>query len=173
MEIVPDTFIFIYYQKANDFTDSTLKDLIDSREIGSSFVQETLDTFGVPFESVFSEMTMNEIGELAVYAKRLKTAAKSLKPTAELSIINIPKDALPSYALERKLVSVQRKEERISGSDMGDSHIVPLIFYADFIEVDKRTKEFLNQIIRREPEISSLAGKFFSSSNYSQIPELL
>lgn len=116
---------------------------------------------------------MNEIGELAVYAQRLKSATECIVPPVELTIIDIPQDTLPSYVLERKLVSIQRKSERISGSDMGDSYIAPLIFYADGVEVDKRTNEYLKQVLRKEPEIASMVGKFFSSSDYSQIPDLL
>lgn len=65
---------------------------------------------------------------------------------------------------------VQRKAERVSGSDLGDGHIAMLTFYADAVEVDKRTREFLSQVRRADPTLGSLMCTFFSSSDYAEIP---
>jgi len=164
---------FDYSHKASiNLATSTLKDIEALDEMGGNFIQRWLEFLEVPEEVVFPEMTIEEIGELAVYAKRLKMISKSIRPPIELTMRDVPKDTLPSYVLERKLALIQKKAERVSGSDLGDRHIAPLVFYTDGIEVDKRTCEFLNQVRRNEPKLSSLMGRFFTSSDYSQIPEL-
>jgi hypothetical protein len=157
---------------AIDFANSTFQDVKAIDEMGGNPIRRLLESVDVPLELVPPEMTCEEFGELAVYAERLKMISKSLRPPIELTMRDVPLDTLPSYVLERKLASIQSKAERVSGSDLGDRHIAPLIFYTDGIEVDKRTYEFLNQVRRNEPKLASLMGRFFSSSDYSQIPEL-
>jgi hypothetical protein len=118
-------------------------------------------------------MTIGEFCELGVYAVRLKTFSGSLHPPRELTVSDVPSRSLPSYVLETRLASIQRKAERVSGSDLGDNCIAPLVLYTDAIEVDKRTCEFLKQMLRSEPELVPLVGRFFRTSDYSRISEFL
>jgi len=157
---------------AIEFANSTLQDVKIIDDKSGNLTQRLLECVDVPEEFISPKMTLGELAELGVYAKRLKMFSRSLCPSAELTMRDFPQGTLPSYVLERKLVSIQRKADRVSGSDLGDSHIAPLIFYADGIEVDKRTYEFLNQVRRKEPKLASLMGLFFPPSDYSQIPEL-
>ncbi len=156
---------------ATDFANGALQTVEAIEEMGGNLVKTLLVGAGVPLELVSPEMTMGEFGELAVYAERLKMISEDLRPSTELMIDDVPPTTLPSYVLERRLVSAQRKAERVSGSDLGDSYIVPLVFYTDAVEVDTRTFEFLNQIRRSEPKLASLMGRVFPSSDYSRIPE--
>jgi len=160
------------HKAAIDFANSTLQDVKTIDDMVGELTQRLLEFVDVPEEFVSPKMTIGELGDLAVYAKRLKMISKSLRPPIELTMRDVPQDILPSYVLERKLASIQKKADRVSGSDLGDSHIAPLIFYADGIEVDKRTYEFLNQVRHKEPKLASLMGLFFPASDYSQIPEL-
>jgi len=154
---------------AVDHANKTLQSIRGIDRLGGDIIEELLRISGVPNELVHAEMTLGDLGELGVYIKRLKMLAKSLNPSVELTMKDVPPNTMPSYVLERKLASIQRKAERVSGSDMGDRHIAPLILYADAIEVDKRTCEYLKQVRRSEPELASLMGQFFTSSDYSQI----
>ena len=157
---------------AIDFANRVFQDIQIIDDAGGNPIQTLLRCRDVVDELVSPEMTVGECCELAVYAKHLKIFSEYLRPAIKLTMKEIPPDTLPSYVLQRKLYSIQRKAERISGSDIGDRYVAPLIFYADAVEVDKRTCEFLNQIRRSEPKLASLMGRFFSSSDYSQIPEL-
>jgi hypothetical protein len=157
---------------AIDFTNRRFQDIQAIDEMGGNPIQTLLWCQDVPKELISPEMTVKEYNELAIYAKRLKMLSGNLRPAVELTMKDVPQDMLPSYVLERKLSSIQRKAERVSGSDLGDRYISPLIFYADGVEVDKRTYEYLKQIRRNEPELASLMGQFFLSSDYSQIPKL-
>ncbi|MGH7135500.1 MAG: hypothetical protein ACREHD_07150 [Pirellulales bacterium] len=116
-------------------------------------------------------MTIGEIGELAVYAEQLKIFGRNLKPSCTVSMRDVPPDTLPSYGLERALAGIQRKAERVSGSDIGDRQLAPLAFYAHFVEVDKRTFEYARQIRRANANLNELLGRFVPSSDYTEIAE--
>jgi hypothetical protein len=133
--------------------------------------RELLKSLGVPPEFVSPEMTISEIGALGVYAKKLSILASNLYPSIDLTMKEVPPDTLPSIVLDRELTEIQRKALRVSGSDLGDSSIVPLVLYSDGVEVDKRTYEFLSQIKYDGLSHDTIMRKFFRSSDYSQIPE--
>jgi hypothetical protein len=167
-----DNRLFYSREIAVDFANSTLQDVKAMDQMGGDLVQRILEWAGVPEQCVSPKMTIAEVGELGVYAKRLKSISGSLRPSIELTMRDVPRETLPSYVLERKLFSIQNKAKRVRGSDLGDRHIAPLVLYADGVEVDKRTREFLNQVRQQEPQLGSLMGLFFTSSDYSRIPEL-
>jgi len=168
-----DKRLDISQEVAIDFANSTLERVRAIEEMGENVVQLLLGSFDVPAEFVSPEMTIGEVGELGVYAKQLKVIAKGLRPPIELAMRDVPPETLPSCVLERELSKIQRTAKRVSGSDLGDAHIAPLILYADGVEVDRRTSEYLTQVRRNEPSLASLMGRFFSCSHYSEIPNLL
>lgn len=157
---------------AIDFAARTLRDISVIDGMSGNIVQRLAECAGVPYEFVRPEMTIGQLGELGVYASHLRMGSMSLHPPRKLTIRDVPPNTLPSYVLERRLLSIQRKADRVSGSDMGDSCIAPLVLYADAIEVDKRTHEFLRQVRREEPELARLMKQVFATSDYSQIPRL-
>jgi hypothetical protein len=134
--------------------------------------QRILEEFEVPPERVSPEMTIAELGELAVYAEKLKIFGKRLRPPRKLTMANIPPDALPSYVFSRRLEGMQQTADRVSGSDLGDQHIAALLLYADFVEVDKRTQEYLRRVQRLDPELATLMGRFGRASRYEQLLDL-
>jgi len=142
-------------------------------EMGGSITQRLLEFYNVPDEFVSPEMTLGELGALGVYASQLRILAAGLRPPVPLTMKEIPPDTLPSYVLERELASIQRKAERVSGSDLGDGHIAPLVLYADGVQVDKRTYEALNQMRRKRPELAALMGRFFRSPDYNDVLDSL
>jgi hypothetical protein len=161
------------HEAAISFAGSILQDIGVIDEMEGNLVQRIAEWGGVPCECVSPEMTISEFCELAVYAARLKMSSRSLHPPRELTVSDVPPHSLPSYVLETRLASIQRKAERVSGSDLGDNCITPLVLYTDAIEVDKRTCEFLKQMLRSEPELVPLVGRFFRTSDYSEIPGFL
>lgn len=157
------------YDASIDLANKTRQNIKDMDMMNGDIKQKLLEYQGIPKEFVTPGMTIAELGQLAVYAKRLKMISENLRPSIKLSMRDVPQNALPSYVLERNLASIQRKADRVSGSDFGDRLIAPLVFYTDGIEVDKRTYEFLNQVRRDDPKLAPLMGRFFRSSDYSQI----
>lgn len=131
-------------------------------------VQKSLEYRGVPSNLVRPEMTIGEIGEIAVYVKHLELISTKLRPPVTVSVNDVSPAALPSYFLERKLAQFQGGAVRVSGSDLGDRHIAPLIFYSDAVNVDKRTFQHLDRI-RRTSELAPLMRPFFQSADYMEI----
>jgi len=156
---------------ADQFVANTLKDAEAIELRGQDTLREILGYRDIPPDLIKPEMTISEVGELAVNVKQLKILVESLKPPADLSVKDIPPDTLPSYVIQRRLSAIQRKAPRVSGSDLGDGHMAPLVLYADGVDVDKRTFEYLRQIKKAEARFETLMHKFFKSPDYSTIPE--
>lgn len=135
-------------------------------------IQLILELRKVPYDLITDDMTVGDIGHLSVYIKQLEIISKKIRPQTAITVHNVPIDTLPSYVLEHKLSKIQRKATRVSGSDLGDGHIAPLVMYADGVEVDKRTHEYLIQVKRAHPAIGELMGHFFRSQDYADIPDL-
>jgi len=148
------------------------QDIEKIEESGGEPRQRILEFYGIPAECVSAELTIGEVGELGVYSERLKILSRALRPPANVTMRDVPPETLPSYVLEQRLRSIQRTAQRASGSDLGDSDMAPLVFYASGVQVDRRTDEFLNQVLRNEPELVPLIGRLFRCSDYSQVPGL-
>lgn len=156
-------------EAAIDFANNMLKDVQKFEAEGGDPIQRMFEFFGIPQNLVTDEMTVEDIGQLAVYIEQLNLIGKNLVPQTTVTVQDAPIDTLPSYVLQQRLAKVQGKAVRVSGSDFGDSYIAPLILYADSVEVDKRTHEYLNQVQRSCPSIGSLMGHFFRSVDYVEI----
>lgn len=153
------------------FAKSTLQHIESMEAIEGPLLERMAACRDVPPEFVDPEMTIAELGALAVYAKQLAILHKSIRPTIAVTMTDVPPNTLPSYVLEQRLAGIQRRAERVSGSDLGDGTIAPLVFYADAVEVDKRTGEYLKQIQQSEPQLAKLMGPFFRSPDYSRLPD--
>ena len=157
---------------AHDFAASTLGRIRTIGEGDHNPEFEVLRRLGVTADLLSPDMTVGEIGELAVYARKLKIIGDSLIPPAQLTIKDIAPDKLPSIYLESKLASIQQRADRVSGSDLGDAYIAPLTLYADVVEVDRRTCEFLKQVERAHPDIATLMNRFARFADYAEAPTL-
>jgi hypothetical protein len=147
--------------------------LIRSRDVAMSsgnFVYGIIAKAGIPLDQIHPKMTVADVGELGVYVEQLQIIARRMRPMAQVDIQRVPPETLPSYVVERELRSIQRTEQRVSGSNMGDAHIAPLILYADALEADKRTYGYLQRVRRRMPELGNLMNALIRSSDYSKIP---
>lgn len=156
---------------AADFASGLLKDIEMFEASGADPIERMLEYYGVPQDLVTDNMTVEDIGQLAVYIKQLTLLSKDLNPRTGVTVHDVPPETLPSYVVEHQLAKIQRKAVRVSGSDLGDGQIAPLVLYADGVEVDKRTCEYLKQVKRDCPAIAGLMGYFFKSADYAKIPD--
>src|SRR5262249_22119804 len=147
------------------------KDITQIEAAGGDLIQRMLEYHGVPEDLVTDDMTVGDIGQLAVYIKQLAHLSKHLQPRTSVTIHDVPPETLPSYVVEHKLARIQRTAARVSGSDLGDCHIAPLAMYADGVEVDKRTREYLTQLQRAWPAIAALMGHCFRTADYAEVPD--
>jgi hypothetical protein len=156
---------------AHAFANELQGDLDQIVATGGDLVQGVCTHFGVPIEIVTDNLTINHLGQLAVYVKQLAHISKQLRPQAVVDIRNVPLESMPSYVIRYRLADIQRTADRVSGSDVGDNHIASFVLYADAVEVDKRTNEYLKQIQNADPLIGALMGNFFRTADYSEIPD--
>lgn len=159
-------------EAAQGFANSILHDMEAIEEMGGDPIDSLVQSLGVPPEFKHVDMTLGDLGELAAYARQLSILARRLRPPVEVTMSDVPPDALPSHVLMRELASIQMKARRVRGSDLGDGHIASLVFYADAVQVDKRTHEFLRQVGRKNPKLGSLMGRVMPPSDYGQILQL-
>ena len=150
------------------FAENALRGAEALGAIGGDGVEAILQSLSVPRELITPDMTVGEVCELEQYARLLLMLRGGLRPPADVSMTHVPQDSLPSYAFRRRFLAIQRKASRVSGSDLGDAYLASLIFYADAIEVDKRTQEYLNQIRRNNPTIATVMKPCFHSPDYAQ-----
>ena len=161
------------YRISNSFTLDTVERIESFEARGGDVLENIVLSYGVPPSLVNDDMTMGEFGELCVMAKQLKMIAKKIKPPIEITLETYGPDALPSMTLERRLSAIQQKEHRISGSDLGDSHLAILSLYCDAVEVDKRTYNFLNRIRKDDKSFDALMGLLIREPDYRLIPKTL
>ncbi len=143
-------------------------DAIDAAE--EDLLVQTVRLHRIPPNLVDPEMTVGEFGKLVEYAQQLTILQESMQPKVVVTMNDIPPKALPSYVLSQQLAEIQRRAPRVSGSDLGDAYLAPLALYADIVVVDKRTAEFVNQLKRVEPKLSTLMGRYLCEPQYHNIP---
>lgn len=140
-----------------------------ARREGDAF-QALLAEHGIDAADIDLEMTIEEYGHHVQFAENLKIISRTLRPANPLTPAEVPQDNCPSWLLRRELQRIQYRAERVSGSDINDGYLANLVLYADFVEVDKRIREYLSRIQKSNSSIASLVNGFFSCPDYSQIP---
>jgi hypothetical protein len=156
---------------AREFTFRVLADLAQIKELSGNPYSAILDVHNVPISHVNPEMTVGELGELAVYVAHLHVLGKALRPAKHVTINDAPLDALPSHAVERAIRQEQHRAIRASGSDLIDGHVVALGFYIDAVEVDKRTYAHVEKVRNDRQDMSEHMRVFVRSDG--EYPNLL
>jgi hypothetical protein len=160
-------------QIAFEFTENTFERISSISLLETDPVEALLKLFGVPMELIEPATTVEEVGELGIFVKQLQIITKHLRPIANLTVLNVPIAALPAYVFERRLRALQKRADKVSGSDVGDGHIASLVLYADFVQVDKRTHNYLEQLKRSLPGLGELMCRFFKVGDYPEILDRL
>lgn len=154
---------------ASQFAAKTISRVEAFEAAGGDPIQQMLNESGVPTDLLRPETTVAELGELAIYIEQLKLISEELPPNVQVTIRDIPPATLPSYELQHRLSRLQKLAPRVSGSDHGDGYLAMLVLYADAVEVDKRTFEYLQQVLRGNSGMKSLVGQLYRASDYSNL----
>lgn len=155
------------------FSKPRLQEIENYERDGGDPIESILRLSGIPANSIHDKLTIGEIGELAAYVRQLAILSEQLVPRMPITARDVPLETLPSLILEKRIAACQRKVTRVSGSNLGDAQIAPLLLYADAVELDKRTLEYLRQVKRSLPSLSGLMRRSFRAPDYSQLPELV
>lgn len=152
------------------FTQELTQDIRKIAELGGDPVDGILKHFNVPTEMTHPDMTIGELSDIGAFIPHVKKLGRSLEPRAYLKTMDVPIGSLPSYVLTKEIEHLQQTADRVKGSDFGDRLIVPLVLYADAVEVDKRTYDYLSRIVRADRGFVGLVKRFIRSPDYSSIP---
>ena len=90
-------------------TDTRLEAIHQLEAMGGDPIQRMLECHGVPQDLVTDDMTVGDVGELAVYIKQLTILSESLRPPRIVTVHDVPPRTLPSYVVEHSLAKSQRK----------------------------------------------------------------
>ncbi|MDB5386298.1 MAG: hypothetical protein JWM11_1944, partial [Planctomycetaceae bacterium] len=127
--------------------------------------------YGVPKELITPEMTIGELGELGNYVAQLKVITGNLPACYRVTIKDVPIGALPSIVLDQRLTRIQQKTPRVTGSNIGDRRLAAMALYADGLDVDKRTHDYLRQVQNADPSLKAIMRPYFRGSDYATIPQ--
>jgi hypothetical protein len=155
------------------FAAGLLKDLEAIEQMDGNICLAIIKHFDIPESAVRQEMTIDQIGQLAVLSQLLTMLGKRLSPPANPTVLTVPPESFPSFAVERELLRHQQNAPRVDGSDLGDCHIVPLALYIDAVEADKRTVDHVRKIRSQSKLIASHLGPVFRCPDYTKLPETL
>ncbi|XZE53982.1 hypothetical protein SH139x_005760 [Planctomycetaceae bacterium SH139] len=134
-----------------------------------NIVSQVCKQAGVPEALLRDDMTICDLGELAVLAGKLRVLASGLVPAEDVDLATVPPGSLPTITMDRTLIALQQKAHRTSGSDLGDGQLAALSMYADVTEVDKRTLQYMTQIRQKHVQLSPLIGSLMKTSSYEQM----
>jgi hypothetical protein len=161
------------FENATDFSKkfalNTIQELESIRASGADLVDGILESTGVPRAAIRPGHTIGDLGDMAVYVERLRLLCPHLTVPCEPDIFEVPMDALPSYEFQRLLSNLQAKANRVSGSDIGDSYVAALAFYADLTEIDKRTFDYVERVKRENVMIRENIGTLLKSGDYEML----
>jgi hypothetical protein len=115
------------------------------------------------------DMTVDELGDLAVFRRRLRLANAILDlPWPDLKA-RVTETRLPSGLIQSTLQCYRQDLPERKGSELNDQYLVCLAPYADITYVDKRTHEAVLRARRGSPEFTSVVGRIEKAANYGDI----
>lgn len=154
---------------AKKFALDAVKRIEEVEQKSDNPTAELLLEHGINEDSLDPSMTMEELGFLTVFARRLRLLGELLQPPKSLSTEDVAMEDLPSWLIFRELMRAHARELRVKGSNMGDSEIAATGLYADLCIVDKRTLSHLSQSRRRIPALNQMLNRFKKASSYRDI----
>jgi hypothetical protein len=157
---------------ASEFALSMLTRIKGVPENDPFVVQRLLGLSGLSLSDVDPEMTVEDLGFLVNHRANLDIISDVLK-RGRLSVQEVPQDLCPSWRLRREILRRQNAAARVKGSNLTDGYLLGLAFYADAIEVDKRTLDFVRQIALSDPEIAQYVKHCIKCSTYADLPARL
>jgi hypothetical protein len=117
---------------------------------------QILAAFNIDLSEVAPETTIGQIGEWAVFRKKLSRLNAVLQlPWNELKT-GVREERIPSGIISLALARFRPRTSEWKGSDLTDSYLACLAPYSDLTLVDKRTYEGLRIARRKNKEVAKL-----------------
>jgi hypothetical protein len=136
---------------------------------GGNLIDSVCNEHSIPRTLVTDSMTVDELTTLVKFSLQIKSFGMRLKPPTALTLSDVEISQLPIMKFEHRISEAQRKADRYRGSDFSDSRQAALSLYADAVEVDRRTYNYVRQISRNDPLLSLTASRIIKSTEYSKL----
>lgn len=127
-----------------------------------------LSFFGMSREDVTLDMTIGEVSDLWHFRQHLKLLQRRNMQGQPFGPKDVLPEQLPSWTFRHQLSRAQNMANRVEGSNLIDTRLAGLALYTEFVEVDKRTAEYLRQLKRRH-STGDLLNLTFRCSNYPRV----
>ena len=122
------------------------------------------ERFAVPAEFVGDNTTVGELSSLVSLSLQIAAIGERLRPPLRVSLADVRRQELPTLEFCETLQETQTQAIRYAGNDMSDSQIAAMALYADAVEVDKRTFDYITRLAHKNSIVNSVVGKFIKSS---------
>lgn len=155
-----------------DFYEDVQSDMDKMSSDSSDALTAILTSFGMSREDVRLDMTVSEVSDLWHFRQYLKLLQRRNKGGQPFGPKDVLPEQLPSWTFRNQLTLAQNMANRVEGSNLIDARLAGLGLYADAVEVDKRTAEYLRQLTRRH-SIGNLLNLTFRCSDYKGVIEAI
>jgi hypothetical protein len=130
---------------------------------------QILTVMGVDLSDIGPETTLDDVGRLATFRRKLKVVNQLLGlPFLELKA-KVTAERLPSSVIQAAVEEFRPDTPEWKGSDLPDSYLASLVAYADITFVDKRTHEALRQARPKLPELAAILKRVEKAGDYRAI----
>ncbi|MGJ4911281.1 hypothetical protein [Bradyrhizobium sp. HKCCYLS2033] len=140
---------------------------------GDNPVLAILKRAGVDLAEIGPETTVADVGNLAVFRRKLEVLNRSLNLPFEELKARVKEDRLPSGIISTAIARYHPDTREWDGSELADRYLACLAAYADVTYVDKRTHEASRQARQKSTTFASIVGYMEKSGGYSEIAKQL
>lgn len=127
-----------------------------------------LNSSGIDENEVDENWTINEFGEYAIFREKLNVVARSFDFNIK-DALKIPRESIPSWFLWSELDKRIKNEKYATGSSMLDKYFAAFALYTDILIVDKRIKEYINQIAKKHKKFSFIKDRTIKLAKYEEL----
>jgi hypothetical protein len=132
-------------------------------------VLAVLKASGIDLSEIGPETTIGDVGNMAVFRKKLQVLNRSLNLSFEELKKRVEEDRLPSGVISNAIVRYHPDTREWDGSELADRYLACFAAYADVTYVDKRTHEASRQARQKSATFASLVRHMEKAGGYNEI----
>lgn len=123
----------------------------------------------VDLSEIGPDMTVNELGDLAAFRRRLRLVNERLGFSWPDLKTRVTEARLPSGLVQSALRQHRQDLPERKGGELIDQYLVCVAPYADVTYVDKRMHEDDKRARMASPEFAALVGRIEKAGSYGEI----
>jgi hypothetical protein len=132
------------------------------------FLEVVSHLYGVDPERLPSKPTIEDVGYEAIFLTRMSVVEERLQLPAGTLVKTIRQEMVPSWRIWRSLDHMMRTS-KAAGSNMGDRFHACYAPYVEWLQVDKRIREFFRQAAQKDQFLNTLNPKIFQCGTHETL----